>query len=410
MTQPVTDIAVRVRGLGKRYRLGEKQAYATLRDAMASLWRKEPQRERSAAFWALRDVDFELREGESLGIIGRNGAGKSTLLKVLSRITAPDEGVVELNGTVGSLLEVGTGFHPELTGRENVFLNGVLLGMSRRQVKRRFDEIVAFAGVEQFLDTPVKRYSSGMRVRLGFAVAAFLEPRVLLVDEVLAVGDAEFQRRCLGRMQQVAGEGRTILFVSHQMEAIQSLCSRAIWLNAGSVKMDGLPEGVVRAYLADTLGAANRTSLQDRTDRSGEGRCRFAHLTINPDHAGIVATGGPLVFRMALAAREGFDSGGAKPILRLALRDQTDRLIAFLSNELTNQELLLRQSTQFFSCTIDRLPLVPGSYILDVSLWMNDVLQDKIFRAISFDVTGGDFYGTGRSTHVGLFHLDQRWA
>ncbi|HUR52967.1 MAG TPA: ABC transporter ATP-binding protein, partial [Gemmataceae bacterium] len=224
--------AVRVEGLGKRYRLAhgqERAQYRTLRDSLAE-FAKSPFRKRGTVeeFWALDDVSFEVQPGEVVGIIGRNGAGKSTLLKVLSRITKPTTGRVEINGRVGSLLEVGTGFHPELTGRENIYLNGSILGMSRREIAAKFDEIVAFAEVEKFLDTPVKRYSSGMYVRLAFAVAAHLEPEILIVDEVLAVGDAEFQKKCLGKMGSLtANEGRTILFVSHQLGAIAQLCGKA---------------------------------------------------------------------------------------------------------------------------------------------------------------------------------------
>jgi lipopolysaccharide transport system ATP-binding protein len=401
--------ALSVRGLGKRYRLGERQPYKTLRDSLAGLFGRRPGNKGTEVFWALRNVGFELAQGEVLGIIGRNGAGKSTLLKVLGRITAPDEGMVEINGRVGALLEVGTGFHPELTGRENVFLNGVLLGMRRADVKRKFDEIVAFAGVEEFLDTPVKRYSSGMRVRLGFSVAAFLEPDVLLIDEVLAVGDAEFQRRCLGRMQDVATEGRTILFVSHQMEAIQSLCSRAIWLNGGAIQKDGAAEDVVKAYLAHTLGEAGTASLAERVDRSGEGGFRISSVAVNPEDQGVVSTGSKVRFNVTVS-RHADDRTAPKLLVRLALRDHMDRLVALLSNELTGEDLAAGSRTTTFTCHVDRMSLVPGTYLLDMSLWLNDVLQDKIFRAASFDVSAGDFHGAGRPLHVGILHIDQRWT
>src|SRR5712691_3252284 len=227
----VTDFAIRVEGLGKRYRIGERERYRALRDTIADAIKAPLRRLRSGrpslvdnTIWALRDVSLEVAPGEVFGVIGHNGAGKSTLLKILSRITAPSEGRAELRGRVGSLLEVGTGFHPELTGRENVYLNGAILGMRRSEVRRKFDDIVAFAEVEQFLDTPVKRYSSGMAVRLAFAVAAHLEPEILIVDEVLAVGDAAFQRKCLGKMESVGREGRTVLFVSHNMAAVTHLC------------------------------------------------------------------------------------------------------------------------------------------------------------------------------------------
>jgi len=253
----MSDAIIQVEGLGKKYRLGLVR-HDTLRDRLAHAlgaplrWGRQPPGGDPADFWALRDVSFEVRRGEVLGIIGRNGAGKSTLLKVLSRITEPTTGRVTLHGRVASLLEVGTGFHPELSGRENVFLNGAILGMSRGEIRRKFDDIVAFAEVEKFLDTPVKHYSSGMYVRLAFAVAAHLEPEILIVDEVLAVGDLEFQRKCLGKMAEVAGGGRTVLFVSHNMPAIQRLCGRGLYLRQGSIVVDGRAREVVDRYLVDS--------------------------------------------------------------------------------------------------------------------------------------------------------------
>jgi len=258
----MSDIALRTIGLGKMYRIGgERQSYATLRDSLARAVKRPIERIRNPGaathtsddLWALRDVDLQVRHGEALGVIGRNGAGKTTLLKVLSRITEPTEGRVEIRGRVGSLLEVGTGFHAELTGRENVQLNGAILGMTRAEIKSKFDEIVEFSEIGRFLDTPVKRYSSGMYVRLAFAVAAHLDPEILIVDEVLAVGDVAFQRKCLGRMDQVTGEGRTVLFVSHNMQAVRSLCPRAIELNGGTVVSEGEVGDVIDAYLGRDL-------------------------------------------------------------------------------------------------------------------------------------------------------------
>jgi lipopolysaccharide transport system ATP-binding protein len=254
MNQP----AISVQHLSKRYRIGQRAAYHTLREALVSVARS-PMRvlsrspEEQAQFWALQDVSFDVRPGEALGIIGRNGAGKSTLLKVLSRITAPTKGTVDLYGRVGSLLEVGTGFHHELTGRENIYLNGAILGMRRLEIERKFDEIVSFAEIEPFIDTAVKFYSSGMYMRLAFSVAAHLEPEILLVDEVLAVGDASFQKKCLGKMGDIAGGGRTVLFVSHQMNAIQGLCSECIWLDQGQLVKRGAPREVIASYLGSGL-------------------------------------------------------------------------------------------------------------------------------------------------------------
>jgi lipopolysaccharide transport system ATP-binding protein len=262
----MSDVIIRAENLGKSYRIrhtDRPERYTALRDVLSRQahcalrrLRRPFRRDRSAPsaqneeFWALKDVSFEIKRGEAVGIIGRNGAGKSTLLKILSRITEPTAGRVRLRGRVASLLEVGTGFHPELTGRENIYLNGAILGMTRAEITRKFDEIVDFAGVEKFLDTPVKRYSSGMYVRLAFAVAAHLEPEILVVDEVLAVGDAEFQKKCLGKMEDVASQGRTVLFVSHQLNSVRAMCSRAILLTAGGLSAQGAPDAIINDYLA----------------------------------------------------------------------------------------------------------------------------------------------------------------
>ncbi len=266
------DVAIRVDGLGKRYTLGgPRERYGTLRDqigragaSLRGLLRRRQRADARPPFWALKDVSFEVKRGEAVGIIGRNGAGKSTLLKILSRITEPTEGGADLYGRVGSLLEVGTGFHPELTGRENIYLNGAILGMRRAEIVRQFDAIVAFAEVEKFVDTPVKHYSSGMYTRLAFAVAAHLEPDILIVDEVLAVGDAEFQKKCLGKMEEVAGRGRTVLFVSHNMTAVLKLCARAVILKDGRKVFDGTPAEAIPVHLSH----ADRILPEWRDDES----------------------------------------------------------------------------------------------------------------------------------------------
>jgi lipopolysaccharide transport system ATP-binding protein len=279
--------AVTVEGLSKRYRIGELQsAYGTLRDSLTSSVRRIAKLEHKPHYeeiWALRDVSFDVNDGEVFGIIGRNGAGKSTLLKILTRITTPTEGLATIRGHVGSLLEVGTGFHPELTGRENVFMNGAVLGMKRREIVRKFPEIVDFSGVERFIDTPVKRYSSGMSVRLAFAVAAHLEPEIMLVDEVLAVGDAEFQRRCLGRMEELSESGRTVLFVSHQMQSVSQLCDRAIQLSEGSIVDEGPAGEVVARYLQTAGGTASHITWPDLESAPGDGvvRLRSARVVLD---------------------------------------------------------------------------------------------------------------------------------
>lgn len=281
---------IEVKNLGKEYVIGERQRYLALRDTLTQIgkhpWRwlkdKLSPGGRGQGFWALRDVNFSMEQGEVLGVIGRNGAGKSTLLKILSRITPPTTGEVRLRGRLGSLLEVGTGFHPELTGRENIYLNGVILGMSKSEIERKFDEIVEFSGVEKFLETPVKRYSSGMYVRLAFSVAAHLEPEILLVDEVLAVGDAEFQKKCLGKMEEVTKkDGRTIIFVSHNMGAVANLCQRTIWLDNGAVKMDGSSREVIYHYLSEKQKSSGLIEWSDPLRAPGDNEIvRFRSVKI----------------------------------------------------------------------------------------------------------------------------------
>jgi lipopolysaccharide transport system ATP-binding protein len=291
----MSDVAIRVEGLSKQYHIGGKQErYKTLRDSLADAFAAPFRRagkllrgqaagaaELDETIWALKDVSFEVKRGEVIGIIGRNGAGKTTLLKILSRITEPTEGHAEVHGRVGSLLEVGTGFHPELTGRENIFLNGAILGMKRQEIERKFDEIVAFAEMEKFIDTPVKHYSSGMYVRLAFAVAAHLEPEILLVDEVLSVGDIAFRKKSMGKMSNVAEEGgRTILFVSHDMASISALCHRSIYLTQGRIEAIGLTNEIVRQYMIASGSGERQVPLAQRADRRGDGRVRVTGLRV----------------------------------------------------------------------------------------------------------------------------------
>jgi len=293
----MTDAVIRVEGIGKRYRVGQRERYRALRDVLAGAFRRNGKRTPADFIWAVRDVSFEVKQGEVVGLIGRNGAGKSTLLKLLARITRPTVGRAELHGRIGSLLEVGTGFHPELTGRENIFLSGAILGMSQAEIRRKFDEIVAFSEVERFIDTPLKHYSSGMGMRLAFAVAAHLEPEILLVDEVLSVGDAAFQKKCLGKMGQVSSEGRTILFVSHNMAAVKTLCRKAILMRDGVVAASGAVGNVVDHYL---LGAAPGASVKEWPDPStapGNESIRMSYIRIIPPegHATITIDTGVLI-------------------------------------------------------------------------------------------------------------------
>jgi homopolymeric O-antigen transport system ATP-binding protein len=284
--------AIAATGLSKRYRIGELQSsYGTLRDSLAASVRRlsgRDHRPRYEEIWALEDISFEVAEGEVLGVIGRNGAGKSTLLKVLTRITTPTKGRAEIRGRVGSLLEVGTGFHPELTGRENVYLNGSILGMKRREITRKYQDIVEFAGIDKFMDTPVKRYSSGMYVRLAFSVAAHVEPEVLLVDEVLAVGDAEFQSRCLGRMEDLSQSGRTVVFVSHNMQAVARLCDRAMLLHEGRLVRDGSSSDVVAQYLQTVMGTGSERVWPDLETAPGYDLARLRSVRIVDERGDVV--------------------------------------------------------------------------------------------------------------------------
>ena len=399
MTSPAVD----VENLGKRYRITHgADTYRTLREALMDLAKAPIRRFRTGSsdsvaedFWALREVTLQIQPGEVVGVIGRNGAGKSTLLKILSRVTKPTTGRVTLKGRVGSLLEVGTGFHPELTGRENIYLNGAILGMSKREITDKFDEIVEFAEILQFLDTPVKRYSSGMYVRLAFAVAAHLEPDILLVDEVLAVGDAAFQRKCLGKMGQVAHAGRTILFVSHNMSMIQNLCSRSLLLTDGRIEFSGVTREVIDAYLA-TIRGASKMSLRERKDRKGGGELLCTSIETLDEF------GNPTAYAMSgrqLTLRVHYESQSDKVFRnsRISLSVQKDEQVYFLlSTELVDRRQL-DLHYGYLDFIVPDLPLSVGEYYLISWLESNGIVQDSIIGAAQLSVIDGDFYGTGRN-------------
>lgn len=390
--------AIRTEGVAKHYRLGSSPGVnRTLRDVIVdSVSRLRRPADPTVDLWALDDVSFEVKPGEVVGIIGRNGAGKSTLLKILARITEPTRGRVEIYGRVGSLLEVGTGFHPELSGRENVYLNGSILGMSRREIENKFDEIVAFAELERFIDTPVKRYSSGMYVRLAFAVAAHLEPEILLVDEVLAVGDAAFQKKCLGKMSDVAKHGRTVLFVSHNTAAMLNLCERGILIDRGRVVADAPIEPVIQQYLKG-LRTATPWDLSNFEDRQGRGRVRFTRVRFedeagNPVEQGV--SGKPLV--IALDYRSG--NGEPLPNCRasVAFFDGLGQVLFNCSSELVIQDPVTLSPEGTLRCVIPNLPLSQNQYLLTLFLEVNREVEDWILNAVELDVVDGDFYGTGR--------------
>ncbi|HEX8620032.1 MAG TPA: ABC transporter ATP-binding protein, partial [Thermoanaerobaculia bacterium] len=362
--------SVEVEHVAKRFRIGAvRHDYATLRDRIAGVFRRAVAPPETREIWALRDVNLTIAEGEAVGLIGHNGAGKSTLLKVLSRITEPTSGRIVLHGRVASLLEVGTGFHPELTGRENVFLNGAILGMTREEIRRNFDAIVAFAEIEKFLETPVKRYSSGMYVRLAFAVAAHLTPEILLIDEVLAVGDLEFQRRCLGRMNEVARSGRTVVFVSHNLASIESLCPRSILMGAGVVVADGPTREVLSRYLSQR-GGESMFDLRAFTEREGTGRAVLTSvevLKIDGSPADAVAVREP--FRLRLHYEAPQDVAGAAVGFAL-LSDRNERVFVAESTD-RGATFDLGRGEGVLECTIEAPNVLPGLYRFEI--WISDV-------------------------------------
>lgn len=407
--------AILVEGLSKRYELGATQHETQLRDQLVTLLRA-PFRRRTPKeiLWALRDVSFRVEEGEVVGIVGRNGAGKSTLLKILSKITYPTTGTVRTRGRVASLLEVGTGFHEELTGRENIYLNGSILGMKKREVDARFDAIVAFSGIERFMDTPIKRYSSGMRMRLGFAVAAHLEPDILIVDEVLAVGDAAFQKKCISAMHDLRGGGRTVLFVSHNMAAVENLCTRGIWIANGSICMDGPTHEVIEAYMGSFSaadGAANELSAVDGRRGSGEVRyTRVEFLSRSGEPQAVTRCGKSVVIRMHFHAREPIE----RPSFGFRIYSEFGTLVTDTSTLLHGIDIpLVPPGDRYVDLEIDSLNLLPGRYYL--SLWAESpVIQrtyDVIEHAVYLDVEEAPIYGSSRriDSRFGLVFFPQRW-
>lgn len=410
-----SDAVVSVVGLGKDYTIGTGvRGGSTLREVLVHATQRVTGRRGSHAaapddrslLCALDGLTFDIMAGEAVGFIGHNGAGKSTLLKVLSRVTEPTRGHGIIAGRVGALLEVGTGFHPELTGRENVFLNGALLGMTKAEVVKRFDEIVAFADVERFLDTPVKRYSSGMYVRLAFAVAAHLEPEILIIDEVLAVGDTAFQRKCLGRMSEVARSGRTVLFVSHSMSVVQALCSRAIVLEQGRLVHDGPVDGAVQHYLS-TLEAAATTSVADRRDRKGYWDVLATRVVMTGSNGASLSTGAPARLEIQLT--------GLLPgtTVEVTLLNQLGLPVLRFASAVSSSEDTICGSEPAFTCDVDALPLVPGRYRLDLLVRGGGHLQDELPAALFIDVAEGSMGGRPVSSAIagaGDVVVRHRWS
>ncbi len=404
------DIAIKVTNLGKAYRIGLKEKKSEtfvgsviqtilkpLRNfkEISNLKRLRGQMVEENIFWANRSISFDVREGEVLGIIGKNGAGKSTLLKLLSRITQPTEGRIEITGKVASLLEVGTGFNPDLTGKENIYLNGTILGLTRKEIDQRLDEIVEFSGIEKFMETPVKRYSSGMKVRLAFAVAAHLDPEILIIDEVLAVGDAEFQKKCLGKIQSVADkEGRTVLFVSHDMAAIKNLCTRAILLQRGMIVNEGKPGDVVDYYLKNTK-SFNESSQLNVARRVGNGKFIITGLTfLNGKMEKVMSleSGMDVNIRVNYKCKE----KGVNPVINIIFKNSLQNEVMNLLSRIAHYGVMKLEEEGSIICHIPNFPLMQGRYSLDTGLKYDFEMTDFVEDILTVDVEKGDFYGTGK--------------
>jgi lipopolysaccharide transport system ATP-binding protein len=407
------DIAIRVSGLGKRYTIGQLPGgYGMLRDVIAdrikSLDHRRPEKK---AFWALRDINLEVERGETLGIIGHNGAGKTTLLRILSRITPPTVGEADLNGRVGALLEVGTGFHPELTGRENVYLNGAILSMTRADIARKFDEIVEFADVARFIDTPVKRYSSGMQLRLAFSVAAHLEPEILVIDEVLSVGDLAFQDKCLGRMEEVASEGRTVLFVSHNLTAVRGLCSRAMLLSNGRTVTQGPTDAVIEEYVKGVRSTAG-AYLGNRTDRIGSGELRFLEVAFESNGAVVdtPTTGQDIDIVLAYETADGKPTANLN--FAITIYTLLGEVMLHLPSEAIGAGFGELPGSGWLRCRVPRCPLPAGQYIVNIYSDRAGVPIDWVQRACELTVIQGDFYGTGRELPAShrTIYVDYDWT
>ncbi len=408
--------AIVVNNLSKKYELGLAQRDTMLRERLVNLLRAPFSREsrpKTEVFWALSDISFRIAQGEVVGIIGKNGAGKSTLLKLLSRITYPTSGNVKVAGRVASLLEVGTGFHEELTGRENIFLNGSILGMKQREVIQKLDAIVEFSGTERFLDTPIKRYSSGMRLRLGFAVAAHLDPDVLIVDEVLAVGDAGFQKKCLTAMEGLHSGGRTVLFVSHNMAAVENLCPRSIWIDAGRIKMDGPTHDVIEAYMTTYSDAqSNSADLDEAKERRGSGEIRYRKIEFLDDKGAqktFIRPGDKITVRLHYEAKQPIQY----PSFGFRLVTETDTLITETSTWHHGLDIeQVEPGEGHLDLVIDALTLMPGRYFLTLGLTGTGAhLYDWLEHAVRLDIESTSIYDSNvqLDTRHGVVFFPQRW-
>jgi lipopolysaccharide transport system ATP-binding protein len=404
----MSDPVITVENLGKRFQIGTFEKGAdTLRESLMDIAKAPFRRLRSlrgsnaskGEFWAIRNLSFEVQRGDVLGIIGRNGAGKSTLLKLLSRISDPTEGRAVIRGRVASLLEVGTGFHNELSGRENIYLNGAILGMRKAEIDRKFDEIVEFSGVSEFLDTPIKRYSSGMKVRLAFAVAAYLEPEILIIDEVLAVGDADFQAKCMGKMNDVANSGRTVLFVSHNMAAVEGLCTRAIYLEKGRLVSIGPTKDVMTVYLQKGATFADNVDLRTHSGRPSASLSglQLLQLTGTGGLPGQISIGEDLMFQVTIARP------ASMQYARLAIRifNSTGLRVTTCHSEYQLSQTIQFTGPTVLQCLMRNVRFAPGKYTIDLQLDEHRTCVDKIECCTGFEVVASDVYNTGRLMPIG---------
>lgn len=418
------SLAIKIENLSKQYRLGLVSTRTLSHDLnrwwqTSVLGKEDPYlkigetnirelKGTSEYVWALKDINLEVEKGEVLGIIGKNGAGKSTLLKILSKVTAPTTGIIKAKGRIASLLEVGTGFHQEMTGRENIYLNGAIMGMTKYEITRKLDEIVDFAGVERYVDTPVKRYSSGMTVRLGFAVAAHLEPEILVVDEVLAVGDAEFQKKALGKMQEVSTRGgRTVLFVSHNMASIQALCTQSILLQSGYIVNKGKVADVINTYLQEGSDFINPCYRNISKPVNLLAHVEEAYIESNSRKTDIVLCGQDINFVIHYSAFK----VGLNAALFIGIYNAYGDKILHLGNYYGLSDTFLTKSKGLISCNISRLPLIAGQYSVNISFHINGQPHERIKNALSFIVENGDFYGNGKLPDIAesKFLVDQKW-
>src|SRR5690554_6603463 len=421
MSKPV----IKIENLSKVYRLGEVGTGTLAHDLnrfwqMNVLGKEDPyakigqvndrtqRAQKGEHISALRDINLEVQQGEVLGIIGKNGAGKSTLLKILSRVTSPTTGSIKVKGRLASLLEVGTGFHPEMTGRENIYMNGTIMGMRRWEIDRKLDEIVEFAGVAKYLDTPTKRYSSGMTVRLGFAIAAHLEPEILVVDEVLAVGDAEFQKKAIGKMQDVStNDGRTVLFVSHNMASVQTLCTKAILFKNGSILLEGHTAEVIETYLLEPDNNAQGQYVLQREKLDHPTQIIEACIQVNNKQTNVVLSGQDIRFITKYKSKD----VGKMGELFIGIYNNFGEKVFHLGSIFSNVESMTLEQEGIIVCQINKLPLIAGQYTVNLSLSSNNIVQDRITNAFTFSVENGDFYGNGKLPNIkeNKFLVEQNW-